>query len=99
VGAETDDEWARTTLAQLRAASPTSLVATLRLIRAGATSELAACFARELGLATTITATHDFAEGVRAALVDKDRSPRWQPSTVSAVSDDVIGALSSQTSR
>jgi enoyl-CoA hydratase len=35
----------------------------------------------------------DFAEGVRAVLVDKDRSPKWNPATPEGVSDDLIASI------
>jgi len=37
-------------------------------------------------------AGHDFLRGVRAALVDKDQSPRWRPATVDAVADEMVDA-------
>jgi enoyl-CoA hydratase len=70
-------DWADETLAALDRASPTSLALTFGLLRAGAGSTLEECLARELDLARRTARSHDFAEGVRAALVDKDRSPRW----------------------
>lgn len=86
-------EWAGAARAALAAASPTSLAVTLRLIRQGASDGLADCLARELDLATTVTKTEDFAEGVRAALVDKDRSPRWRPAAAADVGPDAIEEL------
>ncbi|NUS14367.1 MAG: hypothetical protein HOY69_23690, partial [Streptomyces sp.] len=72
-----DPEWAHDTLALLDAASPASLAATAALLRAGAGSTLEECLARELDLACRTARTADFHEGVRAALVDKDRKPVW----------------------
>jgi enoyl-CoA hydratase len=70
-------EWADDTLAALDAASPMSLAVTFDLLAAGAGSTLGDCLARELDLACRIARTADFHEGVRAALVDKDRKPAW----------------------
>ncbi|MFI0720428.1 enoyl-CoA hydratase/isomerase family protein [Streptomyces sp. NPDC021224] len=76
--AETEDaRWAADTLALLDAASPASLAATAGLLRAGAGSTLEECLARELELACRTAGSADFQEGVRAALVDKDRRPVW----------------------
>jgi enoyl-CoA hydratase len=79
-------EWAAETAAVLRKVSPASLVLTFELLRRGADSTLAECFARDLRLAERIAVTHDFTEGVRAALVDKDRAPAWDPPTLGALS-------------
>jgi enoyl-CoA hydratase len=49
------------------------------LLRRGATKTLPECLAMELKLTRTITRHPDFAEGVRAVLVDKDNDPRWAP--------------------
>ena len=48
---------------------------------------------RCMQVATHITGQHDFLEGVRAAVVDKDRQPQWQPSSLSAVNSGKITAL------
>ena len=42
---------------------------------------------------TKMSAQHDFREGVRAAVVDKDKSPTWQPSTLEQVDSDQVEAL------
>jgi len=83
------DEWAQEMLDLLSAASPTSLAVTGELIAAGAHSSLGQCLERELHAAEVITAGHDFAEGVRSVLVDKDRNPAFEPDRL----DDVDGAL------
>jgi enoyl-CoA hydratase len=70
-------DWADDALALLDAASPRSLAVTFDLLRAGADSTLEECLRRELDLACRTARTADFHEGVRAALVDKDRKPVW----------------------
>ncbi|MDJ0341837.1 enoyl-CoA hydratase/isomerase family protein [Streptomyces sp. H10-C2] len=77
-------DWAGETLALLRRMSPTSLYVTFELLRRGAGSDLGACLEREFLLACRTARAPDFAEGVRAALVDKDRSPRWSPDPLTA---------------
>lgn len=79
------DAWASEMLDLLADVSPTSLWVTARLLELGEESSLAECLERELHAAEMITSTNDFIEGVRAVLVDKDRSPRFDP----AVIDDV----------
>lgn len=88
-----DEQWAVTTRAALCAASPTSLWATAELLRRGAESTLSECFARELEVAVRITAEPDFAEGVRAVLVDKDRNPSWSPRGIGEVDPAVVAGL------
>jgi enoyl-CoA hydratase len=78
LAAEVEDrEWAAGMLAVLDGCSPMSLAVTFGLLRAGEGSTLADCLARELDLARRVARDPDFHEGVRAALVDKDRAPRW----------------------
>jgi len=80
-------DFARHTAAQLRALSPTALKLTFREIHEGAGLSLHQCLAMEYRLAARVIVGHDFIEGVRAALVDKDRTPRWQPAQLAAVRD------------
>jgi enoyl-CoA hydratase len=72
-------DWARDQLAILGKMSPTSMAVTLELLRRGAGMTLAECLAMELALTRSVTKHPDFAEGVRAVLVDKDNAPRWAP--------------------
>ena len=66
----------------LRTKSPTSLKLTLRLLReAKASTSLRQCLVREYGAALEIFISHDFPEGIRAAVIDKDKSPKWAPAS------------------
>lgn len=79
-GDNADAEWAKATADALRAPSPTSVVATIELMRHGATvSTIEDALAAELRLGQWITHKPDFIEGVRAVLVDKTRDADWQP--------------------
>lgn len=71
-------DWAGATLETLKQRSPASLGWTLASLRRGRNLGLEECLAAELDLVGVSTAHPDFAEGVRAALVDKDKSPRWR---------------------
>jgi len=78
-------DFARETAQTIRAKSPTSVKIVFRQIREGRTLDLTQCLAMEYRLAMRLLAGHDFREGVRAALIDKDRNPKWQPSSLAAV--------------
>jgi enoyl-CoA hydratase len=87
-------DWAQTELATLRSKSPLSCKVSLRLLREGAER---ASFADEMraeyALASRVVRTHDFVEGVRALLIDKDNAPHWQPAVPEAVLDDMVDQL------
>ena len=84
--------WAAETQTGLLTKSPTSLKLTLRQLMTGRDYDLEAALALEYRLTQHVMAGHDFYEGVRAALIDKDRAPRWQPATLAEVGDSVIDA-------
>ncbi|PFG39726.1 enoyl-CoA hydratase [Georgenia soli] len=87
------DDWAAGTAAALRIMCPTSLVVALELLKAGAASTLGQCLENELRAAVWLIARPDFAEGVRAVLVDKDRKASWSPARVDEVDAEQIRAL------
>ena len=83
---ETDDrDWAMETRATLLTKSPTSLRITLRQLVLGQGCDLDAALRLEYRLTQHVMAAHDFYEGVRAALVDKDQTPHWQPASLAEV--------------
>ena len=79
-------EWAAEVLAGLGQKSPTSLAVAHRQLREGRELDFAACMRLEYRLVTRFIEGHDFFEGIRAALIDKDRAPVWDPGTLQAVS-------------
>lgn len=81
------DEAPKRAHAVLTRSSPTSLKATLRAFReAAADPDLHSTLTRDLRIAARCLAGHDFPEGIRAQVIDKDRSPRWEPATLAEVS-------------
>ncbi|XP_052647689.1 3-hydroxyisobutyryl-CoA hydrolase, mitochondrial isoform X1 [Harpia harpyja] len=70
--------------------SPTSLKMTLRQLREGASMSLQDVLMMEYRLSQACMRGHDFYEGVRAVLTDKDQSPRWKPAALEEVSDEFL---------
>uniref|UniRef100_A0A672HHF1 3-hydroxyisobutyryl-CoA hydrolase n=1 Tax=Salarias fasciatus TaxID=181472 RepID=A0A672HHF1_SALFA len=70
--------------------SPTSLKITFKQIQLGATLSLQDVFVMEYRLSQACMRGSDFYEGIRAVLVDKDHSPKWNPSTLEEVSDQSV---------
>ena len=89
LGRESDD-WARDALAAIARASPTSLKITLRQLELGRGMDIEAALALEYRMMQHVMAGHDFFEGTRALLVDKDQEPRWQPATLGGVTEAMV---------
>ena len=73
-------------------ASPTSLALALRQLRTGRTLDFTACMRTEYRIVSRVLAGHEFYEGVRAQIIDKDRKPIWNPATLDGVTDAAIAA-------
>jgi enoyl-CoA hydratase len=84
-------ELAQTTLKTLNEKSPRGLVVTLKLLRlARRSSSLEECLVREYRAALEVFRSDDFREGVRAAVIDKDRNPRWSPARIEDVTATML---------
>jgi enoyl-CoA hydratase len=81
-----DKEFAAATAATIRTKSPTSLKIALAQMRAGKELAFDACMQTEFRIVSRIIHGHDFYEGVRAVIVDKDNAPRWRPASLADVS-------------
>ena len=72
-------DWAAKELATMRTKSPLSMAVALRQLREGAAMpNFAAEMAQEYAIGARVVHSHDFIEGVRALILDKDNAPRWQ---------------------
>src|SRR5262249_56738752 len=86
-----EDDATQAALATMQKMSPTSLKVTLRNVRDAATfNRLEESFQQDYRIALACIAGHDFIEGIRAQIVDKDRNPRWRPDTLEAVTADIV---------
>ncbi len=89
-----EGEWSEKELLTIRTKSPLSCKVSLRLLAEGARR---ASFADEMGaeyaLAGRVVRTHDFREGVRALLIDKDNNPQWDPPTPEGVTEAMLDEL------
>jgi enoyl-CoA hydratase len=87
VEAGPDADWARATAATIRSKAPLSLKLALTQVRRGRAWDFATCMQAEFRIVSRVIRGHDFYEGVRAVIVDRDNKPRWQPASLEAVSD------------
>jgi enoyl-CoA hydratase len=84
-------ELAQATLKTLGEKSPRGMVVALKLLRlARASASLEPCLVREYRAALEVFASDDFREGVRAAVIDKDRNPRWSPARIEGVTPAMV---------
>jgi enoyl-CoA hydratase len=82
-----DAQWADKTAAIMRSKSPLSLKLALAQVRRGKDWDFEACMRAEFRIVSRVIHGYDFYEGVRAVIVDKDNKPRWEPKTLTEVSD------------
>jgi enoyl-CoA hydratase len=85
-------EWASATRAGLYKKSPTSLKVTARQLATERDFEIEQALVLEYRLTQHFMAAHDFYEGVRALLIDKDQAPHWRPATLAEVDDASVEA-------
>ena len=78
-------EWAAATVATIRSRSPTSLKLALAQVQRGRSWTFEECMRAEFRIVSRVVYGHDFYEGVRALIIDKDNQPRWRPGTLREV--------------
>jgi enoyl-CoA hydratase len=84
-------EPAQATLNTLSEKSPRGMVVTLKLLRLARNAKsLEECLVREYRAALQVFASDDFREGVRAAVIDKDRQPKWSPPRIEDVTPEML---------
>jgi enoyl-CoA hydratase len=89
-----DSDWAMKELATLRSKSPQTCKVALRQLSDSLTlGDFAANMAMEYRIGSRVLLRPDFAEGVRAVIVDKDHAPKWNPARPEDVSDALIDSI------
>lgn len=87
-------EWTRQQLGVLSTKSPQAMKVSLHLLHHGARmADFADEMRQEYAVASRVVQRHDFLEGVRAVIIDKDNAPRWDPDTPERVTDHVIDQI------
>jgi enoyl-CoA hydratase len=86
-------DWAKATATELRRKSPTALKVALRQLHQASALTFGEAMIVEYRLARHFMAGHDFFEGVRAAVIDKDRIPVWRPASLTEVDDETVDAF------
>ena len=87
-------DWAQAQLATLKTKSPQTLKVAARQLRLGAAmASFADNMAMEYRVGARVVARHDFVEGVRAVIVDKDNAPRWNPQSLGDVDEAMLDAI------
>ncbi|ATP12360.1 3-hydroxyisobutyryl-CoA hydrolase [Bartonella henselae] len=76
----------------LQSRSPTSLKVIWKQMKQNSSQTLEECMKIENRIAHHMINSHDFREGVRAMLIDKDKTPKWQPDKLSNITDEMIDA-------
>lgn len=90
--ASAEDPWLAQAGSAFSKGSPTSAVLGFEMQRRASALPLAEVFRLEWNASVGCCLHHDFAEGVRALLIDKDKNPRWQPATLGEVTPALIEA-------
>ncbi|MBC9033565.1 enoyl-CoA hydratase/isomerase family protein [Sphingomonas sp. JC676] len=87
-------DWANEQRATLRTKSPQAMKVSLHLVRQGRRMpSFEDEMRQEFAVASRVVQRPDFAEGVRAVIVDKDNAPRWSPAAPESVTDHVIDQI------
>ena len=87
-----DAAFAKAQAAAIRTKSPTSLKIALEQMHRGSLLDFAECMRTEFRIVNRIVAGHDFFEGVRAVVLDKDNAPRWNPEALHKVGEAAVAA-------
>jgi enoyl-CoA hydratase len=86
--------WADQQLAILQTKSPQTLKVAFRQLREGhLANDFAQAMVQEFRIGARVVRRHDFLEGVRAIVVDKDHAPRWQPATLAEVTHEMLDEI------
>lgn len=87
-------DWAKAQYAALQTKSPQTLKVALRQLQTGAAlTDFANNMVMEYRIGARVVQRHDFLEGVRAVIIDKDNAAKWAPATLEAVDEAMLDAI------
>jgi enoyl-CoA hydratase len=89
-GPGADAAWAAGVAATIRAKAPLSLKIALAQMRRGRHWSFAECMRAEFRVVSRVVYGHDFYEGIRAVIIDKDNRPRWVPESLAVVTAETV---------
>lgn len=89
---QNDDAWAKQIADVLLQRSPTSLKVTLRQLTDAKLKNFDEVMQTDLCMVREFLQSHDFMEGIRAAVIDKDKQPQWRPNTLAGVDEEIINS-------
>jgi len=89
---EDESAWGPLAATTIRMRSPTSLKISHRELREGRSLSFDDCLRMEFRMVSRVMAGHDFFEGVRATIIDRDNEPSWRPETLPEVTDSDVDA-------
>jgi enoyl-CoA hydratase len=85
-----DADFARDTAILIRTKAPLSLKIALEQMKRGPGLDFASAMRTEFRIVSRVVRGHDFYEGIRAVVIDKDNAPRWNPATLEEVTDAMV---------
>jgi enoyl-CoA hydratase len=89
-----DSDWAAKERGTLGTKSPQTCKVALRQLKEGAAMpDFAAQMKQEYAIGARVVQMHDFIEGVRAVIIDKDHEPKWNPATPEEMTDEMLDAI------
>jgi len=86
-------DWAQKTLSIIATKSPTSLAIAFGQMRQGQNLDMHQCMQLEYRIVSRVLSGNEFYEGIRAAIIDKDNAPKWDPATIAAIDPDDIAGI------
>ena len=85
-------DWAKATAAGIAGKSPMSVAVALHQVRIGGSLSFEECMTIEFRIVSHILEGHDFYEGVRSVLIDRDNAPAWEPASLAAIPPGAVEA-------
>uniref|UniRef100_A0A0D6R0R0 3-hydroxyisobutyryl-CoA hydrolase n=1 Tax=Araucaria cunninghamii TaxID=56994 RepID=A0A0D6R0R0_ARACU len=91
-----ENQWVKETIKSLKSSSPTGLKMTLKSVRQARSQKLNECLKKEFRMTINTlrgVISNDMYEGIRALVIDKDNSPKWNPSTLGEITEEKLDLI------